>query len=108
MPASCASNSIATAHLLVLLCFEQADLFAHKREPLTFAFNFGAQVGWQLLALPGPPVSPDPATDIPDPKVVQHEQGVDPVGVRGTLLPQALQFPGLCRVKDDATISRLR
>jgi hypothetical protein len=46
----------AAAHLLVLLCFEQADLFAHKREPLTFMLNLGAQAGRQLLALPGPPV----------------------------------------------------
>jgi hypothetical protein len=49
----------AAAHLLVLQCFEQAYLFAHKREPLTFAFNFGAQAGRQLLALLGPPVSRD-------------------------------------------------
>lgn len=66
-------------HLLVLLCFEQADLIVRQREPLTFPVDFGTQARQQQLAPPGPPVSQDPAPDIRDPKVVQHEQGADSV-----------------------------
>src|SRR5246127_5502160 len=82
----------AAAHLPVLLHFERADLLAHQHEPLTFAVNLGAQTGRQQLALTGPPVRPEAAADIPDPKVVQHQQRADAVGVRGAFLPQAFEL----------------
>jgi hypothetical protein len=37
-------------------------------------------------------VCPDTTADIPDPEVVQYQQGTDPVGVRGMLLAQAFEL----------------